>query len=270
MNYRSLILSVKRKLTNKIYNNLLVVITNYTCTLRCKYCGNLNRYIKNKMFFDFIELSGHIERLAKYMFFGTVQLQGGEPLLHPHLDRIIANIYKSKISYNIEIATNATLYLSDNVIKACKLYNVGIRISGYGLKSQITSKIIDQCKTNNIRYYFNKMGSGNYSWYLLGLPGKKRNNDNNDVQKIYNTCPFNKCWTLSDGLLTRCSRSPIGHLTGLHEFFQQDFVKINNSVFLKNLLKKFYAKKSFMECCRFCNGKTGKEIPAGEQVEDTN
>lgn len=270
MQYRNLLAKVKLTFSNKIYNHLLVVITNYNCTLRCTNCGNLNPYMEGKRLFDFKEVSDDINKLSSYMRFSIVQLQGGEPLLHPYLDKFIENSYKSKISSKIEISTNATLCLSDEMIAACNKYNVTIRLSDYGLKRQITAKLIKQCELNNIKWYFNEMGSGNYKWYFLGLPGKSRNDNDEDVQRIYRTCPYNICWTLSDGLLTKCSRSPIGHLAGLHEYFPQDLVNIrDNSLNLKTSLKNYFSNPSFMQCCRFCNGGTGKETPAGVQMQNS-
>ena len=95
----------------------------------------------------------------------------------------------------------------------------------------------------------------------------QRNNNDTDVQNLYDSCSYKTCYTLSDGLLTRCARSPTGHLNGLYAFHPEDHVNIRTDFnTLKQRLKTFMGNHKHMEACRYCNGGNARNIGVGEQI----
>ena len=101
----------------------------------------------------------------------------------------------------------------------------------------------------------------------LGGINTQRNDNDTEVQNLYNSCSYKICYTLSDGLLTRCARSPTGHLNNLYPFCQKDHINVRvDSDTLKQRLKLFMADPHFMEACRYCNGGDARFIGVGEQI----
>ena len=168
--------------------------------------------------------------------------------------------------------------MNDNLLKVCKDNNVHIRISNYGvINQQKVSKLISQCEEHNIQFSIYNMASGIVSklsdgkpyWYNLGGLDTPRNCNDLEVVKIHESCPFHKCYTSSEGLLTKCSRSPMGYMVGLYPFFPQDFVNIRKEKgMLKTKIREFIADKKFMECCRYCKGIKDKKIEPAIQLKD--
>jgi len=254
---------------DKIRGGVLVLITNYQCSLRCRDCGNFIPYVPGhfKRFYRVEQIKLDIDALSKVMNVNKLQLQGGESLLHPNLDQIIAVVAKSAIASYIELTTNATLLMDDKVLKACRDFSVEVRISDYGAPKQKVSELVAQCSAAQIPYSIYEMAAGNNFWYSLAGLTKERNSDNGEVTTVFKSCPYRSCWTVVDGFFTKCSRAPMGHLVGLHEFFPQDSVYIRtSSEELKSHLVSFLAP-FFMECCRYCNGARGTKIPAGVQLK---
>lgn len=249
--------------TKRLFTPLLVLITNYSCTLKCKYCSNLVPYIKNKQCFDVDTIQKDITALAKVLYVNHVQVQGGEPFLHPHLDLIIKSLASSGLTRHINIATNGTISLSDNLIKTLHEYKVKVRCGNYGLHKQKINQLKQQCKENDITLVV----LNDRVWVNLGGIDIQRNNNDTNVQNLYNKCAYKTCYTLSDGLLTRCARSPTGHLNGLHPFYPKDHTNLRtDSSTLKQRLKLFMADPHFMEACRYCNGANAQFIGVGEQI----
>ncbi len=253
----------------KISGSLLVLITNYPCSLRCRDCGNFIPYVPPhyRKFFSIDEMETDLILLSAVMHVEHMLLQGGEPLLHPHLDRVIEVAVRSGIASQLTIVTNATHLLSDKVVEACHRFGVSIRISDYGARKQKAAALIEQCVEHGIQHSVYRMAPGDNTWHLLGRLGQPKNSDDRQVGQIHQTCPYRSYWTVSDGFFTRCSRSPMGHLVGLHEFFPQDFVAIRSEPMTLRRRLEALLEIPFMETCRYCNGIHGPKIPPGIQLD---
>ena len=253
--------------TNRLHRRLLVLITNYDCTLKCKHCGNLVPYIKNKERYDVDVLKKDIDNLSDVLFVNHVQLQGGEPLLHPQLDKIIEHLSKSKLTRHINMATNGTLTIPDKMLKTFRDCKVNIKCATYNTKHQKIQKLKQQCEENDINLHI--FDVSNSTWFDFGGINTTKDNNNIRVQKRFDGCGYKTCYTLSDGLFTKCSRAPTGHLTGLHPFYPTDHVNVRkNKNTLKHRLKLFLDNKHFLGACRYCRYNYYKEVIAGEQIKD--
>lgn len=260
---------MKNKIDKKTFISFLVFITNYSCNLRCKDCANFVPYLpeEKKRCFSFEEIKQDMDILESFVFVNRLQFQGGEPLLHKELDKIIIYAVGLSSIKNITISTNGTILLNEKLLKVCKDNNVLIRISNYGkINQQKVSKLISQCKKYDIQFQTYNMARGTEKepfWCDLGGLDTPKNCNDLEVTKIYASCCFRKCYTLSEGLLTKCSRSPVGHMAGVYPFFPQDFVNIRKEKdMLKLKIQGFIADEKFMECCRYCNGTKDKIKPA--------
>lgn len=259
-------------MTNYVQNELLVIITNLACSLKCRDCGNFMPEIPaevKKRFIQPHQLEDDLDKLAAVLRTKHIQIQGGEALLHKELSRLIDIVCSSGISKNIQLVTNAAHQLDEAVADSLKRNKVSVRISNYGAQKQDISHWESVLKLNSIEYLLYKYAGSDGLWYDLGKYKRGRNNDDTDVQNIFSSCPYKACWTLFDGQLTKCSRSSSGYLAGHHEFFSEDFLDVRQGnpdilwEHLNNMLKN-----KFMESCRYCNGITGKRIIPGIQLDN--
>jgi hypothetical protein len=257
---------------NYIHNEVLVIITNLACTLKCRDCGNFIHKIPAKIKKQFIQphqLKEDLDKLSRVLRTRNIQIQGGESTLHKELSHLIDIVSSSGISKNIQLVTNATQKLNETVIDSLIRNKTTVRISPYNARKQDVAHWESVLKFNSIEYLLYNYAGSDGLWYDLGQYKMDKNNDDTDVQKIFSSCPYKICWTLFDGQLTKCSRSSSSHLAGHHEFFNEDFVDVRHGhpdtlcEHLNNMLQNKY-----MESCRYCNGITGKRIIPGIQLDN--
>lgn len=97
------------------------IVLTTKCNYRCRYCfaeGEINKEYR------ILEL----DKLKKIILIGkefgisSIKLTGGEPLLYPHLDKLLQYMRKNGIGY-IDLTTNISL-LNDSNIEMLNKYNV--------------------------------------------------------------------------------------------------------------------------------------------------
>jgi SynChlorMet cassette radical SAM/SPASM protein ScmF len=99
------------------------------CNLACRHCWLAPRYdpkLKNTTFLP-VDLFERIINEAIPLGLKTVKLTGGEPLLHPQIDRLIEIVRKSELSLMIE--SNGILCTPNLVQQLAKFPNCEISIS---------------------------------------------------------------------------------------------------------------------------------------------
>lgn len=104
----------------------------YSCNLHCPYCYAP----KNK---NYISLENNRLFLNKLVKLNTqnIVLIGGEPMMHPYLDKLIDDIYKAGI-HSISIITNGTI-LKKEVLEKIIEYKIDIQVSVDGHTEELNS-----------------------------------------------------------------------------------------------------------------------------------
>lgn len=104
----------------------------YSCNLHCPYCYAP----KNK---NYISLENNRLFLNKLVKLNTqnIVLIGGEPMMHPYLDKLIDDIYKAGI-HSISIITNGTI-LKMEVLEKIIEYKIDIQVSVDGHTEELNS-----------------------------------------------------------------------------------------------------------------------------------
>lgn len=105
------------------------------CNLRCRHCWINPPYEKEKTpkypFVD-IELFKHIIEEALPLGLSTVKLTGGEPLIHPEIDKVLNHIHHKNLKLNIETNGVAiTPELAKLILSSKKRVNLSISIDSH-------------------------------------------------------------------------------------------------------------------------------------------
>ena len=108
------------------------------CNLKCKHCWIAPKYQTEKNVWpslDF-ELFKDIITQGKELGLSSVKLTGGEPLIHPDIDKILDHIRKEKLRLTIE--TNGIKCTPEIVgkIKKCKDPFVSVSIDGVNAETR--------------------------------------------------------------------------------------------------------------------------------------
>lgn len=111
-------------------NNRIRFVLTAECNINCFYCHNegqpkSSKYFSETLFNHIIEIINDEKEVIK-----SITLTGGEPLLHPQLEKFIACI--SKVTQSRTLVTNGLLLNSEKIIK---LQEAGLTKIRLGLDS---------------------------------------------------------------------------------------------------------------------------------------
>lgn len=233
------------------------------CNLKCKYCSHFSN-IAEKSFYDVKKYEEDMEILANTMTGGKLsklQLLGGEPLLHPQINKLIEISRKNLPDTDLDIITNGILLdemepefwetLVENDVVICPtLYPINInwdsilsKAKKYGVRIMNDGRdyVIEKEQTLSPIEYFYKG-----AFDLNGQQSTSRPK-----------CSFNAVYSYKDGKLYRCFiASNIEHFNKKFnknlEITENDYIdcsKINNIHELFKETDKWISNYPF---CRYC------------------
>ena len=234
------------------------------CTLKCRDCNNLVPYCHNSKFISKEIIIQDVTRICSVIDFCIcMNITGGEPFLHPDLDKIIAEITDNSKILFVEVITNGTVMPSQEVIKSIRNSKVIIKISRYENFSKI-DKLISLFEDEGIRY----LVLDNLSWRTSG--GIERRNKRYDqIKKEYLSCwPGKHCKSMWEGNLYPCARAAFLHEVGADCKDDSLNLSIGNRKLKKKLLE-FYLRE-YMDACDFCDqmNSMGHKVEPAIQIED--
>ncbi|MGN0327444.1 MAG: radical SAM protein [Lachnospira sp.] len=169
------------------------------CNLNCKgclfACNGINEY-------DNISY-GQIEKDAKRMSelfkdIPWIRILGGEPLLHPDLEKILKMYRETFPDSEIDLCTNGLLIpkSGQDFFNCLKDNRITIHVSGYKPTYKILDKIDALLKENGIEYTILKREQ--FAKYYTITP-------TNDSVHNFEECFASRCRELYNGKLLRCS-----------------------------------------------------------------
>src|SRR5271169_3341949 len=133
---------IARGLASTRHPLLVHIIPTRRCNLACTYCNEYDDFSKPV---PAEEMFARIDRLGA-MRTGVITISGGEPLLHPELDAIIARIRKNGIMAGM--ITNGYLLVADRIEKLNRAGLEYLQISIDNVKPDDVSmkslKVLDQ------------------------------------------------------------------------------------------------------------------------------
>jgi sulfatase maturation enzyme AslB (radical SAM superfamily) len=207
------------------------------CNLNCAYCLHFSP-LAEKEFIDILQYEKDCERikeLTKNNPVESILLLGGEPLVHPDIEKIfsITRTYFDARTAVILI-TNGILLpkMEDTFWHACKINNIYISITKYPIKldiEKIHKKAAEYCvKTARLNYTMdiltinqNIFESDNCRefWKVpLDINGKQ------NIKNTFRQCTWgNDCIMLANGKLYTCHLMP--NIRHFNAFFEKDTAK---------------------------------------------
>ncbi len=251
---------------------LLILWIGTKCTLRCRDCWNLIPYSKQESF-DIDSTIQDVKKLLSCCKIEKLQIQGGEPFTHPHIDKLIKVIDDFDIP-EVLITTNGTVSLQQNIVKLLKNVkhqNFYIVISPYKAVKNKQIAFYHTLVSNNIKCNM-------YNYYLddglwVSQEGFERHREEDDqrVQDIYLACDFKVCPGLVDGKLYRCGFAKVSTEVFDISLTPSDFVdirKIKNTTEGISEISKYFNNPNFKEYCRYCLGTQGNKAVPGIQLHN--
>ncbi|MDR2709701.1 MAG: radical SAM protein, partial [Elusimicrobiota bacterium] len=134
----------------------------------------------------------------------TLHLMGGEPLLHPEIDKIIKISRKYFPIGDIEVVTNGILLpkMNKSFWEMCAINKIIISLTRYPIQLDM-DKILNLVKNYNVIFEYYNIGKKKMYKRPLDLLGKQNSRES------FKICYMsNYCIQLKDGNLYTCSVAP--------------------------------------------------------------
>lgn len=226
------------------------------CNLNCKSCFHFSS-IAEEEFLDVTEYEKDCKRLSE-LFGGVasdILLMGGEPLLHPDIEKFMEITRTHFPLAKINIITNGILLLKmpETFWQKCEQYGIVIEPTKYpiGLDYEAIEAKADEY---NVAFrYFNKGMLVMESWYApIDIEGKQPIEDN-----FYGCDRANQCITLKHGRMYTCIIPAHAHHLAKHfnidlPDFKKDGIDIYEAKNGKEILE-FLTKP--VSACAYCDRK---------------
>lgn len=241
-----------------------IVIT-HICTLNCKLCGGYIPYYNNPDHLQLKDIEKTIDNYFKVVDnVGDFSITGGEPLLHPELDKILIKVlkYSDRID-RVLILTNGTLLMDEKVIKILNKNREKcmVTISDYGNLSINANNLKEILDTANIPCRVIKYSGNDLfcdGWVDYGNHEKK-SFTKEDTDKKGRSCAIRsrEVSIIEDGELHACGRSYYRMKIGKIPKNPEEFINLlddNLDINLSKDILNSLLKKTSITSCAYCNG----------------
>jgi hypothetical protein len=187
---------------------LLTFVVNQKCTLKCTHCGQyINHYHPDdRINFPLEHVLSDIDRMFDAIdAIGYVSLIGGEPFLHPALDRIIEHILSKPNFGVLGITTNGICDISDEFLAGLDRQRTRLIFSDYTAALDDKQRALFQRNVNRIAAAGVSHTAGQPLW---ATPASLRKLDMPDdsLKAMKASCNSrHTCKTVQNGVYYPCS-----------------------------------------------------------------
>lgn len=247
------------------------------CNLNCQHCENYIPLITENRTYQFEDFKKDLDAFLKNV--DSVQyltFSGGEPLLLENIEDFIDYAASKRKIKNVIVMTNGTIILNNKIINSVKkhCHKVSLYISDYSRSKDIdatllrTRKLINLCKRNKIRYYFDE----NLKWHIT-VGCRKNNRKNEQLRMLYAKC-INPNLSCFDGKINPCSRATAVNLLDVCQIPEDQYLDLRKDDLSKSKIIEWYSTIKPFAVCDFCNQhdieKMQPEIIPGAQINNDN
>lgn len=242
----------------KLYFCELIITTR--CNLLCPSCSNLMPQLKDGA--KDIDCASIIETIDNLMnnfdVVYNLQIQGGEPLLHPNLCAIVSHIlqYETRIK-NIWIMSNGMLVPTDELISLLSGTKVTIAFSHYACNEKRSSEIEVLFKKHNVNYRRRKF----HYWHDFTLvePQIQSLLDRKKLKSKLEKCPMGRASSLKNNKLYLCSR--LANMDAVIPGCRQSGINLSGT----QKAATQFLHLEYCENCAYCEYNTRANIQPGNQ-----
>lgn len=206
-------------------------------------------------------------------YVSNINILGGEPFLCKNLEELIIFLGDNYGNYigNLQIVTNATLKVSESLLKIIKKYHVEVRISDYTKRVSYDEKLKEFCNDLE-KHQINYVIYTHDEWLDMGFPNESVDMDNS-IEELYRhmiKCDPN-CHTVSEGKLYYCSQGWVADQSGFFRLKEMDYLdleSINECNDKKERLRRCYfgdLEEGYFSFCKVCMGDTDITVQGGVQ-----
>jgi organic radical activating enzyme len=221
------------------------MIVTTKCNLRCINCSNLISELQHKAEDIPLEIfKRDLDILmSNFKYIYCLQIHGGEPLLHPEIDQILAYAleYRHKIRV-VKIVTNGTVLPSQKLLHVISRQNVIIGASCYKINEGLREKLRTICATNNVFFTLFE----DKQWFVFKKP-EKETYSIRELKSKFHTCPANMYPSYKNGKLYLCSR--LANLVTLKDDIADDGIELSPSS-RKGAIR--FLQKDYSVNCKYC------------------
>lgn len=244
------------------------VIVTDLCNLKCDMCLARCTDVKKGKFYPIEELIDSFEKFLEQIHcLYKIIICGGEPLLHPELQKLIQFCIANEKIKRIEVLTNATIIPKRELLDALSNEKVRLVLDDYELSCQKIEEIIDVCKSAEVHCEVKKLEY----WHDLTLMKSPKSDGDEELSELYRECTESQNYTLVDNKIVNCYRTFVDRQCGdwpetICDYYidLKTFERGDKS--LKSEMLKLM-KKNYIQRCKYCvgTGKNAKVIPVAEQ-----
>lgn len=249
--------SYVRKYIPRVQLHRISVHLTEHCNLNCQCCDNFSP-IAEPEYADLKQMEKDFARLSQLshaegsLGIRTIELMGGEPLLHPQICDFLTMTRRYFPNNDIRILTNGILLteMKSSFWKICNKTHTNIVVTKYPIKLN-TEKIEEMAKLHHVDWRFFEDYEIKTTYHLpLDLTGTQEERDN-----FLHCFHANECVCLEKGRLYTCSVAAYIH--HFNQFFDCNLPDIQeNSIDIyqvKNMsqILSFLAKP--IPLCKYCN-----------------
>ncbi len=168
------------------------------CNLKCDYCGHYCHIIDEEIYTDVTQFEKDIKILSSKINFRMIRLMGGEPLLHPEVNKFLTITRRFFPNSDIRIVTNGILIpnMKQEFWDTLKRTKIRIDISKYPIMKNKFNDITDLIVLKGARIGNIEIKDKFYH--------KLNENGDADKEKSYNACASRNAINLWNGKLYNC------------------------------------------------------------------
>lgn len=221
------------------------------CNLSCAACNHVSPMYK-KGFVDVGEMTEDLGIMARHVHAKLGRILGGEPLLHPGIDRVVQAVKASGIADQVYVVTNGVLLhrMSDAFWSEVDFVEVsvypGVKIDVGVLKERKGKIFARECPT----------------FYETFSTVKNENEEL--VRRIKEQCSIlNWCMGLVDRRFYKCMRSAYISDKVPHPLLEKgcDGIEVKDDEGFGERLAAYLKQNEILKSCYFCTGNAGKRFP---------
>lgn len=260
--------SIVKKTYDKggIFLDNLTIMINTKCSLKCKYCvAYMNSYPnEKKQNVPYEQICRDIDNIFQAVdSIGAITVQGGEPFLHPDIDRIIEKLLQKKNFGIVSVATNGIFKIEKEKLDVFKDDRLNVAFSGYygALKETQMKQFYKNIEMMESEKVPHTVGVEMSEWLIPASLWYRNYSVEKMIAKKSACKTPERCLQIYNGKLYPCLYSMSLHGIGIADY-PSDYVDLDQDN-LSDAIKEFI-ERPYYNSCGHCGG-GGSTNMAGEQ-----